>query len=64
MVTLWPSQSMSNHPFSSISPETTLMVALVGTVMAILNLLSGNPTNEPLKLGAVTLSRTDLITFK
>jgi nicotinamidase-related amidase len=30
----------------------------------ILNLLSGNPTNEPLKPGAVTLSRTDLITFK
>ena len=29
----------------------------------VLNLLNGNPTNEPLKPGAVTLSRTDLITF-
>ncbi len=29
----------------------------------VLNLLSGNPANEPLKQGAVTLSRTDLITF-
>lgn len=29
----------------------------------VLNLLNGNPTNEPLKQGAVTLSRTDLITF-
>ena len=29
----------------------------------ILNLIDGNPTNQPLKSGAVTLSRTDLITF-
>lgn len=29
----------------------------------VLNLLDGNPTNEPLKPGAVTLSRTDLIAF-
>ena len=29
----------------------------------VLNLLSGNATNEPLKPNAVTLSRTDLITF-
>jgi nicotinamidase-related amidase len=30
----------------------------------ILNQLNGNPTNEPLKDGAVTLSRTDLIVFQ
>jgi nicotinamidase-related amidase len=30
----------------------------------VLNLLSGNASNEPLKTGAVTLSRTDLITFR
>jgi nicotinamidase-related amidase len=30
----------------------------------VLNLLSGNASNEPLKAGAVTLSRTDLITFR
>ena len=29
----------------------------------VLDLLNGNPTNEPLRKGAVTLSRTDLITF-
>jgi nicotinamidase-related amidase len=29
----------------------------------VLNLLGGNPTNQPLKAGAVTLSRTDLISF-
>src|SRR4051794_21104153 len=29
----------------------------------VLNLLNGNATNEPLKPGAVTLSRTDLISF-
>ena len=29
----------------------------------VLNLLDGNPTNEPLKQGAVTLSRSDLISF-
>jgi nicotinamidase-related amidase len=29
----------------------------------VLNLINANPTNEPLKPGAVTLSRTDLISF-
>jgi nicotinamidase-related amidase len=29
----------------------------------VLNLIDGNPTNEPLKSGAVTLSRSDLISF-
>jgi nicotinamidase-related amidase len=29
----------------------------------VLNLLDGNPKNEPLKPGAVTLSRSDLISF-
>ena len=29
----------------------------------VLNLINANPTNEPLKPGAVTLSRSDLITF-
>jgi nicotinamidase-related amidase len=29
----------------------------------VLNLINANPTNEPLKKGAVTLSRTDLISF-
>jgi nicotinamidase-related amidase len=30
----------------------------------VLNLLSSNPSNEPLRPGAVTLSRSDLISFK
>jgi nicotinamidase-related amidase len=30
----------------------------------VLNLLDGNPRNEPLKPGAVTLSRSDLIQFR
>jgi len=53
----------------------TVVVAVDGTAAAqdfevaiglyqVLNLLNGNPTNEPLKPGAVTLSRTDLITFE
>jgi nicotinamidase-related amidase len=52
----------------------TVVVAVDGTAAAhdfevaiglyqVLNLLSGNPTNEPLRPGAVTLSRTDLIRF-
>jgi nicotinamidase-related amidase len=53
----------------------TVVVVVDGTAAAqdfevaiglyqVLNLLNGNPTNEPLKPGAVTLSRTDLITFE